>query len=162
MSPSAVSVVSGISLEAWISDLRSASSHWSMSSKNLQFLKHKAVLVDAQCLSINTQSHSLLPSLGLRPAETTIRIGRRNSGAFGSLQVPTFPHVLFSYHIQPLTTPFSISTRASEAHESLPWSYNLSCSRLMRIVLQEQLCTGHPSGHTLCRLYLTTVTGRLC
>lgn len=141
MSPSAVSVVFGISLEAWISDLRSGSCHWSISSKILKFLKHKAVLVDAQCLSINTQSHSLFPPLGLRTAETTVRKGRRNSGALGCLQVPTpSPHVLFSYHIQPRTILFSNSTWACEAHESLPWSHNLSCNRLMKIVLQEQLC----------------------
>lgn len=101
----------------------------------------KAVLMDAQCLSINTQSHSLLPPLGVRTAETTVRKRRRNSGALGCLQVPIpSPHLLFSYHIQPRTILFSISTWACEAHESLPWSCNLSCNRLMRIVLQEQLC----------------------
>lgn len=44
----------------------------------------------------------------------------------------TNPHVLFSYHIQPLTILFSNSMRPSEAHEALPQSCNLSCSRLMR------------------------------
>lgn len=159
MSPSAVSVVFGISLEAWISDLRSASCHWSIFSKNLKFLKHKAVLLDVQCLSINTESHSLRPPLWLRTAETTVRKGRRK-------QKKTLP-LLFSYHIQPCTIIFSISTWAWEAHESLPWSCNLSCNRLIEDgSAGAALCTGHPSGHRsnpvqTVPYYSNTVTGCL-
>lgn len=87
-----------------------------------------------------SQSRSLLPPLGLRTAETRVRKGRRKQW---HLRLPAGTNplpLLFSYHIQPCTIIFSMSTWACEAHESLPWSCNLSCNRWMRIVLQEQLC----------------------
>lgn len=100
------------------------------------------------------------------------------------LPTGTNPHVLFSNHIQPLTILFSNSMRPSEAHEALPQSCNLSCSRLMRKAgccwsgwggSASAGCLAHPScppytgsqviaqiPHRVCRLYLSTATGRLC
>lgn len=49
------------------------------------------------------------------------------------LPAATNPHVFFSYHIQALTILFSNCMRPPEAHEALPQSCNLSCSRLMRV-----------------------------
>lgn len=100
------------------------------------------------------------------------------------LPAATNPHVFFSYHIQALTILFSNCMRPPEAHEALPQSCNLSCSRLMRVAgccwaewggSASAGCTAHPScppytgsqviaqiPHRLCRLYLSTATGRLC